>query len=223
MSRVEELPDDFDEAVDKLNLDPPKKDTPSQPATTAAPGIDEAVLSQATPFGFKKENEPPKSDDPSVPLPPAMASARQHTSKEILEKLNRTPLFMTTLDETDGEGGENLELEAMRALAYEGTRAEVAANFKEQGNEHARAKHWDDAREYYSKALAALKGPRQKPVENDQGEEEEVEMEVIEIDEEAESKKEKELEEVCLVNRALCNLEKREDLRLRTPTSSFVY
>jgi hypothetical protein len=37
---------------------------------------------------------------------------------------------MSTLDETDGAGDKNTELEALRALAYEGTRAEVVKNFR---------------------------------------------------------------------------------------------
>jgi hypothetical protein len=42
---------------------------------------------------------------------------------------------MRTLDETDGAGGPNMALEAIRSLAYEGVRSEVAGNFREQGNE----------------------------------------------------------------------------------------
>lgn len=113
------------------------------------------------------------------------------------------PLFMTSLDETDGEGGENQMLEALKAMAYEGTRAEVAANFREQGNEQARAKNWTDAKEFYDKALAALKGPQQYNPNPD--------VEVVEeLDPEEEKRKELEIEEACRANRALCNLEKSE-------------
>ncbi|KAF2670981.1 TPR repeat protein-like protein [Microthyrium microscopicum] len=111
---------------------------------------------------------------------------------EVIAELQRIPLFMTNADATV----DNPELEAFRALAFEGSRAEVASNFREQGNEAARARQWLDAREFYTKALATLKGPEtaeKRVVE--EGEEEEVE-----IDERA-------VEEACWVNRALCQLE----------------
>lgn len=141
---------------------------------------------------------------PSAALPPAMASMKNQTADEILKEMNRVPLFMTTLDETDGEGGENVMLEALKALAYEGTRAEVAENFRQQGNDLAREKKWSDAKEFYDKAIAALKAPR-KP----QDPEDHTDTEVVEIDEEVEQKKERDIEEACYVNRALCNLEKK--------------
>lgn len=125
------------------------------------------------------------------------------TADEVLKEMNRIPLFMTTLDETDGEGGENAGLEALKALAYEGTRAEVAENFRQQGNDLARRKKWSDAKEFYDKAIAALKAPR-KP----QDAEDHANIEVVEIDEETEQK-ERDIEEACYVNRALCNLEKK--------------
>ena len=40
---------------------------------------------------------------------------------------------MTKLDETDGDGGENVNLEALKSLAYEGDPDEIASNFKNQG------------------------------------------------------------------------------------------
>ena len=140
---------------------------------------------------------------PSAALPPAMASMKSQTADEVLKEMNRIPLFMTTLDETDGEGGENTGLEALKALAYEGTRAEVAENFRHQGNDLARGKRWSDAKEFYDKAIAALKVPRRP-----QDAEDHANIEVVEIDEETEQKKERDIEEACYVNRALCNLEK---------------
>lgn len=199
--RVEELPDDFDE---RINLNRPTSAPQSQSAAAqnALPELPslEALLSGATPF-------PSKPADPSQPkpnMPPAMESVKQHTADEVLALMNRTPLFMTSLDETDGEGGENVELEALRALAYEGTRAEIAANFREQGNETARTKRWVDAREYYNKALAALKMPPGPPQDSEEGP---ADMDVVELDEEDELRKEREIEEAVHVNRALCNLE----------------
>lgn len=133
-------------------------------------------------------------------LPPAMVEHQRQTVDDLIKMMNRTPLFMTELDETDGEGGENLELEALKALAYEGTRAEIAQNFREQGNDQAKVKNWLDAKEFYDRALAALKAPRKD------GEWKEIQ------DEKAELEKEKGIAELCYVNRALCNLEKRMSL-----------
>ncbi|KAF3045217.1 hypothetical protein E8E12_010804 [Didymella heteroderae] len=140
-------------------------------------------------------------------MPPAMAEIKQQSAEEVLAEMNRMPLFMTTLDETDGEGGENPLLEAMKALAYEGTRYEVAENFRQQGNDCARAKQWNDAKEFYDKAIAALKGPQRKP--DPEADAKGGQVIEVELDEEEEAKKEKVVEEASYVNRALCNLEKK--------------
>ncbi|KXT18402.1 hypothetical protein AC579_8148 [Pseudocercospora musae] len=140
----------------------------------------------------------------SAQMPPGMRTREQKSADELLKELNRVPLFMTSLDETDGEGGENVMLEAIKALAYEGTKAEVAANFREQGNEQARAKNWKDARDFYTQAIQTLRGTL-KTTEA----EPDASVKVLEIDEEGEARKEREHEEACLVNRALCNLEMR--------------
>ena len=144
---------------------------------------------------------------PSAAMPPAMADIKSQSVDEVIQEMNRLPLFMTTLDETDGEGGQNDALEALKALAYEGTKAEIAENFRQQGNECARAKQWTDAKEFYDKAIAALKAPKK---ELDPEEEPEViDVTDVELNEEEEAKKEKVIEEACYVNRALCNLEKK--------------
>ncbi|KAF2687840.1 TPR repeat protein-like protein [Lentithecium fluviatile CBS 122367] len=152
--------------------------------------------------------ETPKSgiQQPTAAMPPAMAEIKSQTAEEVLAEMNRLPLFMTTLDETDGEDGDNPGLEALKALAYEGTRAEVAENFRQQGNECARAKQWTDAKEFYDKAIAALKAPKKIPDPEDGPPVIEVDPE---LDEEEEAKKEKTTEEACYINRALCNLEKK--------------
>ncbi|KAK4613921.1 Hsp70/Hsp90 co-chaperone cns1 [Fulvia fulva] len=135
-------------------------------------------------------------------LPPTRQKAQEMSVDELMKEMNRVPLFMTSLDETDGEGGENVMLEAIKALAHEGTKVEVAENFRTQGNEAARDKLWSDAREFYTKAIGTLRGTiTTTEVEDD------TEHKVIEIDEAAEAKKEREIEEACLTNRALCNLE----------------
>lgn len=106
---------------------------------------------------------------------------------------------MTHLDETDGEGGENVALQGLKAIAYEGTRSEIADNFRQNGNECARDKQWKQAQGYYSQAIGALKEPRRE-VEDEEGN-------VVEVDERVEDGKERVVEEACYVNRALCNLE----------------
>lgn len=90
------------------------------------------------------------------------------------------------------EHEENIQLEALRALQYEGTRAEVALGFKERGNESVAEKRWKDAKEFYTKGILALKAPSQ----DDEADA-------------AEKEKEKKVEEACYINRAFCNLELR--------------
>lgn len=195
-SRVEELPDDFDEKID-LN----------QPPSSAqnAPSL-ESMMAAATAFPLKTDPNT-KDGGPSVPgadMPPAMASVKQHTADDIMKMMNKMPLFMTSLDEEGEDGGENIALEAIKALAYEGTRAENAAEFREQGNEMAKSKRWNDAREFYKKALHALKLPQKRQDANTEGE---PDMDLVELDPEVEAVKERAIEEACYANRALCNLE----------------
>jgi hypothetical protein len=198
MSRIEELADNFDERID-LNQQPTNQQTSS-----GAQDVVDQIRSQPPRFPSTADQNGTVSNAPTAAMPPAMHSIRQYTADEVVSMLNRTPLFMTTLDETNGEGGENVELEALKALAYEGTRAEIAQNFREQGNDHARAKNWRDAKGYYDQALAALKSLNIKPQDS---EESAAEIDVVELDEEMERVKEKEVEEACYINRALCNLE----------------
>lgn len=195
VGKIEELADHVQNTLDLQN-------TPSSASSPMS-----SKPAPQLPFPNKSGTDVSSSRPEDVfvpPLPPAMASVKQYNADEIVSMLNRVPLFMTTLDETDGEGGTNIELEAIRALAYEGTRAEVAANFREQGNEQARAKHWADAKQFYDKAIATVKGPQMPMPEEGEGP---ADMEIVEIDNEAEEKKERAIEEACYVNRALCNLE----------------
>lgn len=96
-----------------------------------------------------------------------------------------------------------MELEALRALQYEGTPTEIAQGFKEQGNEVVKMKRWKDGKEYYTKGLAVLVQQRKKRV----SEAPQTEYEPATPEKEAETQNGKELEEACYVNRALCNLE----------------
>ena len=126
---------------------------------------------------------------PNPPLPPHLANTHKMSIDEVAADLKKSPFFMTSLDDAMDE--DNVEIEAIRALMYEGTRAEVAEGFREQGNEMAKAKKWVDGKEFYTKGLVALRVERKG--EDPQGEEED--------------KRERTVKEACLVNRALCHFE----------------
>lgn len=198
MARVEELPDGFDDKVD-LSSDAYQQSGPPQSA--AGFPLDDLLAQRDV--DTEEQNDTPMPSQPGAAMPPGLQKAKQTTTDELLAEMNRVPLFMTALDESNGAGGENVELEAMKALAYEGTRAEIAGNFRQQGNDMAKEKRWFDAREFYTKALAALKAPL-KPQDAEEGP---ADYDVAEVDEQAEIKKERKIEEACYSNRALCNFE----------------
>ncbi|KAI9696113.1 MAG: hypothetical protein M1836_005944 [Candelina mexicana] len=150
-----------------------------------------ATQAQSVPLPMPNSSSPRQERASTAPaLPPPMDSIKSCTPAEVLTNLNRTPLFMTSLDDTDGAVGENVELEALKALAYEGTPAEVAENFREQGNECFRAKKWTDAVEFYTKGIVFLQEAKRK-------------RNVGQVDDgegisESEVEKERGLEEACL-------------------------
>lgn len=96
MSRIKELPEDLDES---LNLK-----TPLAPisAPSAAPNVFPTATSDSTPFPVDASRLEENGIMPA--LPPHMASVRTHTADEIVQMMNRTPLFMTSLESTEGEG-----------------------------------------------------------------------------------------------------------------------
>ncbi|RMY95772.1 hypothetical protein D0861_00576 [Hortaea werneckii] len=155
---------------------------------------------------LEEKKTPSTSNETSEGSAPAASAevppSRLKTADEVIAEMKKVPLFMTSMDELDED---NEQIQALKAIAYEGTRAEIAQNFRNQGNECVKFKQYPDAREFYSKAIQALKGPIQ-PQEPDD-DDELPEQRVIEIDEEAEEKKERSIEEACYANRALCNLE----------------
>jgi tetratricopeptide (TPR) repeat protein len=122
-------------------------------------------------------------------LPPAMAAMHGKSKEEILAELNKTPLFMTELEEND-------ELEAFKALAYEGTAAEVALNFKEQGNECFKAGKWADAKEFYTKGIQVLQAEKRKRAKDPKHAPSNT----------PEEREELQILETSLVNRAACHL-----------------
>lgn len=106
---------------------------------------------------MSKEFQKPKRyvPGPGEPeLPPQLAQLSHKSVDDVMEELNRSPFFMTKLDESDGSGGQNMELEALKALAYDGEPIEIAENFKNQGNDQFKIKQYKNAIEYYNKAIA---------------------------------------------------------------------
>ncbi|CCK68074.1 HSP70/90 family co-chaperone CNS1 KNAG_0A03950 [Huiozyma naganishii CBS 8797] len=93
----------------------------------------------------------PGPNDPL--LPPQLSDFKDKSTDEVMQELNRMPFFMTQLDNSDGDGGENVELEALKALAYEGEPHEIAENFKNQANDLYKVKRFRDARELYTKGI----------------------------------------------------------------------
>lgn len=176
--KIEELSDDFQDSV--------KVSSPQDGPPIPGPDLLDQVMNAFTPTSTS-------NPDGTLPqVPPGMASMRGKTSEEILAELNKSPLFMTDLEEND-------DLEALKALAYEGTPAEVSQSFKEHGNDCFKVKQWKDAKEFYGKGVNVLlievrkrqKAPKEERAKEDA---EEVAKEVGIL-------------EACLVNRAACNLE----------------
>lgn len=91
MARIEELPDDFDESLN-LNEQPEQPEQPSAPVEPPAFPINEEKL---------KEIE---ENDPTAPkMPPSMAAVKTHTTEELWDMMNKTPLFMTDIDKAGDE------------------------------------------------------------------------------------------------------------------------
>ncbi|KAI1163285.1 TPR-like protein [Nemania serpens] len=88
-------------------------------------------------------------------LSPGRAMTGKKTIDEVVAELKQTPFFMTELEEND-------EIEAFRALAYEGTPLENSSEFKEQGNECFKTRRWGDAKEFYTKGILILAAEERK-------------------------------------------------------------
>lgn len=97
-------------------------------------------------------NNKGKSDNGNPELPPQVAEVSSKSTEEIMAELNKLPFFMNDL-ETGDDGEERPEIEALKALAYEGEPDEIAENFKRQGNECYKEKKFKDAVEFYTKGL----------------------------------------------------------------------
>ncbi|MCJ1287919.1 hypothetical protein MMC26_007271 [Xylographa opegraphella] len=140
---------------------------------------------------------------PIPSLPPHLSNTNKMSIDEVAADLKKSPFFMTSTDDTTDE--DNVGMEAIRALMYEGTRAEIAEGFREQGNEMARAKKWADGKEFYTKGLAALGVQRKE--EDSRGKEEDSRGKEEDSRGEEEDQREMKVREACLVNRALCHIE----------------
>ncbi|KAJ9601915.1 HSP70/90 co-chaperone [Cladophialophora chaetospira] len=162
MSRIQELPDDFDESV---NLKDASQET----------SIEELYNQHISAAG------------------PEQNQASSKSFEEIVQDMSKTPLFMNTLDEA-ADDGENILLEAIKALQHEGTKAEVAEGFKERGNEMVAEKKWGDAKEFYTKGIAVLADKSEDKWDKAE-------------DQNAEDNKRSLLNEQLYVNRARCHLE----------------
>lgn len=127
-------------------------------------------------------------------LPDSHAYTDGKTVDDVLADLNKSPLFMTELEDND-------EVAALQALAYEGTALENATDFKERGNECFKIKGYADAKEFYGKGIAILFVEERKR----RAGEKTVNEEGVE-DSEEEIQRQREVLEALYVNRAACHL-----------------
>ena len=61
-----------------------------------------ATASASVPFPIGSRHQ--DQDDMAPLMPPPMASVKSHTADEIVQMMNKTPLFMTSLEDEDNEG-----------------------------------------------------------------------------------------------------------------------
>lgn len=142
-SRIEEITDEEPAPVSA------HADTASAAKAEAAP--EKVWEADKAKLWDKPKRYEPGPNDPK--LPPQLSEYSTETTDQFFENMNRVPFFMRELDDTDGDGGSNDTLEALKALAYEGEPDEVATNFKNQGNEAYKEKRYADAIQFYGKAL----------------------------------------------------------------------
>lgn len=98
MSRIEELPDDFDESLN-LNDVPPEVNQ-----GLPQPGFDSFAPGNDLPFPINEEGLKARQTDPNAPdLPPAIAAVQSHSKEELFKMMNQTPLFMTDIENAGDE------------------------------------------------------------------------------------------------------------------------
>lgn len=76
------------------------------------------------------------------------------SSENLLEEMEQVPLFMTKMPDNPED---NPTLAALQALVYDGPPSEIAANFKNQGNEAFKEGKLNDALAFYEKGLLQSK------------------------------------------------------------------
>lgn len=89
--------------------------------------------------------------DTSAPLREILEDYKGKSGEELYSELQEVPFFMNDYKEDDEE---NPQIEALRALAYEGEPWEIAENFKNQGNECFKQRKYKDAAQFYTQALS---------------------------------------------------------------------
>ncbi|KAJ2689208.1 HSP70/90 co-chaperone [Coemansia spiralis] len=86
---------------------------------------------------------------PVIGPAPSTVTQEERTQK-LLEDLEKIPLFMTHLPDTDEP---NLAVEALKSLASDEPPLEVATNLKAEGNDSFKRGKFTEAAQYYTKAL----------------------------------------------------------------------
>ncbi|KAI0482866.1 TPR-like protein [Xylariaceae sp. FL0804] len=141
-----------DEVAERLKLD----ESRARPQAAAPSGSRDSSADSA-------EHVPPRATPATTALFPELSPGRAMTERktvdEVAAELRKTPFFMTELEEND-------DTEALKALAYEGTPSENAADFKERGNECFRLRRWADAKEFYTKGVLILAAEERKRKQN---------------------------------------------------------
>lgn len=99
MSRIEELPDDFDESLD-LNKQQAEDEAARNASKNGMPPGGDTI-----PFPINEERmKEMEQMDPTAPqISPNMASVKSHTKEELLDMMNKTPLFMTDISKAGDE------------------------------------------------------------------------------------------------------------------------
>jgi len=185
--KLTEITDEAAEAI-KAGDKPTGKPAETAPATSATARQEPATTTQDE---AKAKPAPVMGPEPAAP--------RQRI-EDILKDLNKSPLFMTDLENEE----ENEHLAALQALAYEGTPLENAGEMKEQGNESFKIRRWADAKESYDKGINILWHEERKRA---RGEITTSGSEDGTPDSEETIREQKKLLETMYVNRAACQLE----------------
>lgn len=174
---LEEMIDRMDKNMTFSQPPRPKKDPSEAPAPPPAPAENAEDAAPKKPLIGPQEAPRPSVD-------------------EVFEEFNKSPLFMTELEEND-------DIAALQAIAYEGTPLENAAEFKERGNECFAAKGHRDAVEFYGKGVSIiwLEERKRRRGEVTMGEKEGV------PDSEEDVRKQRAVLEALYINRAACHLE----------------